>query len=138
MKICALDQLMPTDAKGLIHACQGTPNAVQCVQFIAQKDTCSVPGGLIGMDAASLIHACQGTPNAVQCVQFIAQKDTCSVPGEPIGTDAASLIHAFPLMKKHPAQQNVLWPVTQVIWSVQEHGRTKTDVNKENIANPMI
>ena len=101
MKICAPDQLMPTDAKGLIHACQGTPNAVQCVRFIVQKDT-------------------------------------CSVPGEPIGTDAASLIHAFPLMKKHPAQQNVLWPVTQVIWSVQEHGRTKTDVNKENIANPMI
>merc|ERR1712024_192094 len=100
MRICAPDQLMPTDAKGLIHACQGTPNAVQCVQFIVQKDTCSVPGG-------------------------------------PIGTDATSLIHAFLLMKKHPAQQHVHWPVTQVIWSVQEHTRTQTDVNKEHIANPM-
>merc|ERR1712038_1283133 len=130
--------IITLDAKHLIPVSQRTQSAQHIAQYIAEMMKICAPDQLMQMDAKALIPACQGTPNAVQCVQFIVQKDTCSVPVEPIGMDVGSLIPAFPLMKKHPAQQNVLWPVTQVIWSVQVHGRTKTDVNKENIANPMI
>merc|ERR1712018_601195 len=138
-EMCAqVTWIITLDVKHLIPVSQRTQNAQHIAQNIAEMMKICAPDQLMPTDAKGQIHACQGTPNAVQCVLFIVQKDRCSVPGEPIGTDAASLIHAFLLMKKHPAQQNVLWPVTQVIWSVQEHGRTKTDVNKENIANPMI
>merc|ERR1712024_412320 len=125
-------------AELLIPVSQRAQTAQHIAQNIAEMMRICAPDQLMPTDAKGLIHACQGTPNAVQCVRFIVQKDTCSVPVEPIGMDVGSLIPAFPLMKKRPAQQNGLWPVMQVIWSVQEHGRTKTDVNKENIANPMI
>ena len=116
-----LHTLLDAKITSKISVSQRTQTAQHIAQYIADLMKTCAQEQLIPKDAASPIPACQKTQNAaVQCVRFIVLKDTCSVLGEPIRMDAGSVIHAFPLMKIHPVQQHVLWPVTMVIWSAQD------------------